>query len=470
MKENRNFDAEVFIKNANSSFLDLLKIVAFIFNIDESKLSLGTKTLAIEDMVANEGMLLSATSNKESRSNYLGSSEKSITQMYWIKFSAVMKEIIAIKSADNLDVDDIFFQKLGCCRFLIDRFIAFANEREFPDYSRFKMIMESYLSQPHFGYGSVFGIIRAGKKSQSNELQPEYEKEMLREILYKQKDEYFSKNIFNQVSDLIKNTYVEYGVKISLDFMVPRSGLIRKVTLHTNKEPNREHIIPILEKILNSTYSFGLEGYSYTFFLHCEKSGSYYLTLQTCLDQPSSIKYSKYYIDGNVAFILGSINGNSEEMECGHTCKYPLALPTLIIKFNQFLEFINTKPDKAVFFEKLGELCFLYINIMPYRGGSAAIGEWLMGGFCKRLGIELSAFNHDQLSWDFTAFVDKSAEEYGKKFKDFFAGIDLINTIAAANASSASSAVSAASFFEEPLTGRLQETKAAADVPLPQKK
>ena len=368
MKENRNFDAEVFIKNANSSFLDLLKIVAFIFNIDESKVSLGTKTLAIEDMVANEEMLLSATSNKESRSYFLGSSEKSITQIYWIKFSAFMKEIIAIKSADNLVVDDIFFQKLGCCRSLIQRFIYLAGENEFSNYDNFKSEMKSYFSKPHLVlvHRFRFGKIRTGENSQAHELQFECKKDIVLEILHKQKDKYFSKNIFKQVSDLIKKTYVEYeyGVKISFDFMVLHSGLIKKVTLHANKEVNIEHIIPILQKILESSYNFSSEGYSHTFFLHFEESSSCYVTLQTCSnDAPSDIHYCKYYIDGSVAFILGRINGDSEEMQCWHTCKYTLALPTLTTKFNQFLEFVNTKPDKAVFFEKLGELFFLYINI-----------------------------------------------------------------------------------------------------------
>lgn len=64
---------------------------------------------------------------------------------------------------------------------------------------------------------------------------------------------------------------------------------------------------------------------------------------------------------------------------------------------------------------------------MPYRGGSAAIGEWIMQGLAKAKGIALSKFNHPELSWDFDAFATLASAPYGKTFSHFFKAISFID-------------------------------------------
>lgn len=93
----------------------------------------------------------------------------------------------------------------------------------------------------------------------------------------------------------------------------------------------------------------------------------------------------------------------------------------LNVVLNKLIAIPKGENNNEVFLQKLGEFMYLYINIMPYQLGSAAIGEWLMYGLAKSRGINLGPLNSAHLSWDFSAFASISPEAYGQHFQTFFA-------------------------------------------------
>jgi hypothetical protein len=186
---------------------------------------------------------------------------------------------------------------------------------------------------------------------------------------------------------------------------------VDEVTVYSNNDlddRDREFI----KKISGS----GSEKRAFVFY---EKNGDKYVIISE-----SKSSYKKYYIPASnegEPFFLGCVSEESSSMiKCQHEGRFFEMKSFLEIKFRTVVAAIREGQSEDTCLQKIGEFVFLYINIMPYVGGSAAIGEWLMRGLAQARGIELGSFNPEVLSWDFSAFVALSSEQYGEQFKKFF--------------------------------------------------
>jgi hypothetical protein len=127
---------------------------------------------------------------------------------------------------------------------------------------------------------------------------------------------------------------------------------------------------------------------------------------------------------GNVTEILLSKKEDgtpSTIIICEHSKLAPLDFTPILNHALDKLFAVPKDPKRnSDFIALLGEFCFLFINIMPYIRGSAAIGEWLMYGLAKSHGVDLGAMNSSCLGWDFSAFCATSPKQYGENFAGFF--------------------------------------------------
>ena len=408
----------------NESFLTLLNDVLDTFNINaevRKKLSAQTRIVSVNDVKnASESTLANNVSNAQSRmKGFLKEDNGVIRQLYRKQFSAFMKEVVFIKlQRSDFIADYEFFNKLGACRNLIDRGPEL--------WGRAATVISSYLDStytwPQYSFFN-FGIIRGKRNPDSNEALMYIPTEhSIEEHITSNKESRFygvwSETLLNMMQDKINEEY-KSPEKYPYSRQLKYQGRI--ISISANRDIQDFSKLEIaLNKILGSYDSTTQE-----FKLYFEVSGDCYAT---SIDKYST--YKKLFIssdfinreEGN-AFMLGGFNTSLTDITYHHTCAFPFAISTLQEKVKSLLELTRTSPEPEIFLNKLGELAYLYINIMPYRGGSSAIAEWLMGGFTKLMGIELGTYEQNRISWDFSAFIARSAEEYGLEFKHFFTEI-----------------------------------------------
>ena len=161
---------------------------------------------------------------------------------------------------------------------------------------------------------------------------------------------------------------------------------------------------------------------SINIFIHIERNKDVYLICKRYRF------YRKFYIPSKhkeLIFTLGQISYSGKhpwypDVLCQHMAPYFKMWPFIMEKFTIASNATKNQEPEIECLQKIGQFLFLYINIMPYRQGSAAIGEWLMRGFFHARGLNMGDLNPQVLSWDFNAFAYLSPEEYGEKFQDFF--------------------------------------------------
>lgn len=95
----------------------------------------------------------------------------------------------------------------------------------------------------------------------------------------------------------------------------------------------------------------------------------------------------------------------------------------LLFRSYRYLTTDGLRLDDSHFLEKLAEFAYLFSNMLPYRRGGSAIGEWLIHGLAEAKGIELGPFNHNKgIGWDWQAFLIPLSD-YLKEFPTHFAYI-----------------------------------------------
>ena len=102
-----------------------------------------------------------------------------------------------------------------------------------------------------------------------------------------------------------------------------------------------------------------------------------------------------------------------------HTINLPLAIEVLSSKYLR-LKNLQLNSNKSEYLALIADFAYLFINIMPYRNGSSAIGEWLIRGLVLSKGITLGPFNHAQIAWDFLAMTLPGPTEYQHEFENLF--------------------------------------------------
>ncbi|VEB36810.1 LidE [Legionella sainthelensi] len=65
-----------------------------------------------------------------------------------------------------------------------------------------------------------------------------------------------------------------------------------------------------------------------------------------------------------------------------------------------------------------GKIAHGLARLQPVGRGNSAIVEWMVRGLAKAKNIELGPFNHDELGWDFKAFLTPNIEAYAHWFAE----------------------------------------------------
>lgn len=353
-----------------------------------------------------------------------------VSQLYWLKLSGYIGEIIAEstvkQSVDHLKSEpENLFLAFGLARMLANTFsreilrLRTSAIEELESHSIVAEWKAFYQERPCYLFGPPYGLLRSQKTAYSSSsiipihtLGYECSLEELLDCngeggfskekfdgLKKKIDEEFDTVRTYQHQQVISNVKVYSSMPIDDTLL---SGLKQLIS--------DQHLCSIKEKIIihNGTDDHYLniigEGDLRKYYLSCDKNKKYEL------------------------FSLGRVLFNERGIMCTHNAAYFKLWTLLSNKYfalSQLAQCKETSP--AEFLQKLGEFCFFYINVMPYRGGSAAIGEWIMQGLTKAKGIALGEFNHAELSWDFDAFATLASAPYGKNFSHFFKTVSFIN-------------------------------------------
>ncbi|QEY52034.1 hypothetical protein [Legionella longbeachae] len=65
-----------------------------------------------------------------------------------------------------------------------------------------------------------------------------------------------------------------------------------------------------------------------------------------------------------------------------------------------------------------GKIAHALARLQPVGRGNSAIVEWMIRGLAKAKNIELGPFNHEELGWDFKAFLTPDSEIYAQWFAE----------------------------------------------------
>ncbi|KTD70883.1 hypothetical protein [Legionella tucsonensis] len=74
--------------------------------------------------------------------------------------------------------------------------------------------------------------------------------------------------------------------------------------------------------------------------------------------------------------------------------------------------------DVNDFLVNAGKLAYSLARLQPVGRGNSAIVEWMVRGLAQAKNIELGPFNHDELGWDFKAFLTPDINVYAQWFAE----------------------------------------------------
>lgn len=411
-----------FLALKNTEFQQLLAGIAECFNVSLRNDFFSEFELTSNEIdwaILNEKSLTEHTSNPSERSTQFDIKKEEIyavmAQLFWKKYAIFMGSIIGkivFKSDKESDHLKNLFENLGLARFLIHHFrlnVAKTNSgsETFAEKKRmFDVAVESNNSHS-------FGLFRIKAATDENSevekfVGVEHEWAAEEHMQSRKAGGPWKKKTIERLKKYINN-------QRKLWERYPHTITVSDITFISNKPID----LKFHQQLTVNASSVKWGGYNKpTWIIHAESSGDLYLQQDR----------KKYYLPAslpnqeiNKLFFLGNVPSDDDSsISFSHEAVYYKMWTLLEKKYNAVSDLLKNNSSVDVFMQALGEFCFLYINVMPYRGGSAAIGEWMMRGLAKAKGIELGAFDHQKLSWDFSAFVSLSAEEYGKQFKHFF--------------------------------------------------
>jgi hypothetical protein len=431
---------ESILEVRNNVFLSLLDATAKQLGVNYEPTQLTSFAITRDDidkLSSNHAKELTAdVSNKNARTIQFGlekSSDALLAQLYWKKYSLFMSELIArLAKAGPLmegsDHAETFYLNLGFSRHLIGLFTEQIRKPEIKILVEdIDEIKKSYFSSPFWCNGlkeyQQFGLLRGNGRQIGyvdlfeQSMDHEYE---LREHV-SENDPPWDPKVFQQL-----NAKLEQQKEIVKNY--PYSIKVNNVVFHSNKPIESIHpdVFP--------KFTTAIEP-----LLHCnevcsdvifdsQKMGDCYVEAIIRNTKSGKVaEHHKYYFSNQFlstsegkGFYLGYIyefNIIGNRIDCYHCAMHSNMKTVLATHYNAVVKSLHEPTDK--FLPVLGEFCFLFINVMPYARGSAAIGEWLMRGLAKAHGIELGAFS-EKLSWDFNAFLTTSSEKYAEEYRSHF--------------------------------------------------
>ncbi|QMT61473.1 hypothetical protein [Legionella sp. PC997] len=85
-----------------------------------------------------------------------------------------------------------------------------------------------------------------------------------------------------------------------------------------------------------------------------------------------------------------------------------------------FQDCIEWTPDQDIkeFLKSAGKLAYSLARLQPVGRGNSAIVEWMVRGLAHEKNIELGPFNHNELGWDFKAFLTPNIDDYAQWFAE----------------------------------------------------
>lgn len=388
----------------------------------------------IQNALAHPEILEANISNRAARVGTIlfnfNDPHQAIRQLFWQKFREFSIDLVA-DFIKNKSTD--FFLSLGFMRKIFDKLGTFFNS----EIENFSSDDVKAMRTRNLDYGTIY--LFSGRKK--NQLYPDggYRNETVSRPIPEgdpSKIKGWSKNfdaLNTCLKDAIDNT-IHGKHKIQLKDV--NVTVISNVCIELNLE-----LIAILKK-LQSDANYA------RIYIHADQFDAYLVSGinefaydKAISDEIEQKLYgvTKYYVvrnpdphnlsDGNVNALvslrLGSVFFRSTKknaiIDCGHPgFAFEDWRPILDKALSKLTAFPEGSENNLAFMKLLGEFCHLYINIMPYISGSAAIGEWMMYGLAKSRGIDLGAFDSTRLGWDFSAFCATSSEKYGEEFIRFF--------------------------------------------------
>lgn len=78
----------------------------------------------------------------------------------------------------------------------------------------------------------------------------------------------------------------------------------------------------------------------------------------------------------------------------------------------------NSEESINEFLMNAGKIAHGLARLQPVGRGNSAIVEWMIRGLARAKNIELGLFNHDELGWDFKAFLTPDIEVYAHWFAE----------------------------------------------------
>lgn len=80
----------------------------------------------------------------------------------------------------------------------------------------------------------------------------------------------------------------------------------------------------------------------------------------------------------------------------------------------------NWEPTQDIndFLVNAGKLAYSLARLQPVGRGNSAIVEWMVRGLAEAKNIELGPFNHNELGWDFKAFLTPDINVYAQWFAE----------------------------------------------------
>ena len=426
---------ESILEVRNNVFLSILQAVSKQFGIHYESTELAAFALTRDDIaqLSNNAQLLTAgVSNKDARIKQFGletSQDAVLAQLYWKKHSLFMSDLISRLAntgpmSGTSDNAEQFYLNLGYSRHLIGLFTEQIRKPEMKILENdIDEITKSYFLNPYWSdyikEYKQYGLLR-GEGRQINHMdlfeQSWEQKYELKEFVSENGSSWDPK-VFLQLK-----AKLEEQKQIIKDY--PYSINVNQIVFHSNKAIDSMHP-QVFSKLTTAIQPllYWNEKCS-DVILDVQPSGESYV--EVLIKGPSSTQHNKYYFPNQFlttnegkGFYLGYIYefDNDNRVDCYHCAMHKNMKTLLAAHYNAVVNSLD-KPTDA-FLPILGNFCFLFINVMPYARGSAAIGEWLMRGLAKAHGIELGAFS-EGISWDFSAFSTISAEKYAKEYERYF--------------------------------------------------